>query len=136
MKYNIDDIFNQSKYDAYAANFDGDGYEARIMYGVKIIRDLETAEIVMLNTNIGGDYYSTLTDNEVALFTENGWRYGVYVISLSAYRTKLDLIENKIRDELDSGGSNPKINDLKTNRDMILKKYSEVSVKLNKLNNK
>lgn len=136
MRYNIDDIFNQSKYDAYAANFDGEGYEARIMYGVKIIRDLETADTVMLNTNIGGDYYSKLTDKEVALFTENGWRYGVYVISLSSYRKKLDLIEDKIRDELDSGGSNPKINNLKTNRDMILKKYSEVSVKLNKLNNK
>ena len=136
MRYNIDDIFNQSKQDAYAANFDGEGYEARLMYGVKIIRDLETADTVMLNTNIGGDYYSKLTDKEVALFTENGWRYGVYVISLSSYRKKLDLIEDKIRDELDSGGSNPKINNLKTNRDMILKKYSEVSVKLNKLNNK
>tara|TARA_R110001632_G_scaffold50941_1_gene126890 strand:- start:21821 stop:22231 length:411 start_codon:yes stop_codon:yes gene_type:complete len=136
MRYNMNDIFNQSKQDAYAANFDGEGYEARLMYGVKIISDLETAEVIILNTNIGGNYYSKLTDSDVALFTENGWRYGVYVISLSSYKKKLDLIEDKIRDELDLGGSNSKINGLKINRDIVLKKYSEVSVKLNKLNNK
>jgi len=51
--YSLEDIWNQATSDDYAVNLDGDGYESRLVYGVKIIRDNETESIQILNTMRG-----------------------------------------------------------------------------------
>ena len=54
MKYNLDDIYNQSLEDTYAIQLDGDGYESRMVYGTKIIKDKLDGSIQILNTARGG----------------------------------------------------------------------------------
>ena len=44
MKYNLEDIFNQAKEDDYAISLDGDGYESRMVYGAKIVKDTQTGD--------------------------------------------------------------------------------------------
>ena len=65
MRYSLDDIWNQPINDSYSANLDGFGYKSRIVYGVKIIRDDETGDVIIYNTSKGGDYYQELNEDEL-----------------------------------------------------------------------
>jgi len=134
MKYNLEDIFNQAKEDDYAISLDGDGYESRMVYGSKIVKDTQTGTIQLLNTMKGGDYYVRVNATELESFQEKGWRYGVFVLSLSNYRSKLDVIEQRIKEYINDKKSEKQIGILKSSRERILSKYSEINSKLNQLN--
>ncbi len=134
MKYNLEDIFAQATEDDYAISLDGDGYESRMVYGTKIIKDQETGIIQILNTMKGGDYYTPISKDELESFIEKGWRYGVFVLSLSNYRSKLDVIEQRIKQYINDKKSEKQIGILKSSRERILSKYSEINSKLNQLN--
>ena len=129
--YTIDEVFEQALKDGYTANLNGDGYESRSIYGIKIIRDIETREITLLNTMKGGDYYMPITKDEVNIFLEKGWRIGVYVVTLSNYRIKLEQVEKKIRDEVNGKSSDKVIQELKDKRTSLLNSYTELNNKLN-----
>lgn len=134
MKYSLKDIYAQALEDGYALALDGDGYDSRMVYGTKIIKDHLNGEIQILNTARGGDYYSHLTPEQLNNFLEKGWRYGVFVLSLSNYRSKLDIIEQRIKQFINDKKSEKQILQLKASRERILAKYSEINFKLNQLN--
>jgi len=113
---------------------DGDGYESRMVYGAKIVKDTQTGTIQLLNTMKGGDYYVRVNATELESFQEKGWRYGVFVLSLSNYRSKLDVIEQRIKEYINDKKSEKQIGILKSSRERILSKYSEINSKLNQLN--
>ena len=125
MHYDLEEIFNQASKDPTASPLHGIGYQAYLLYGIKINRDNESGEIEMLDTSRAGDFYSP----------EKGWRYGIYVISLSNYRVKLDRIEKQIKKYVNSHPSRPskQLDGYQTHRTNILQKYSEITNKLNKL---
>jgi len=129
--YTLQEIWEQAKKDTFASNLDGAGYQARIVYGCRIVRDDATGEIQIYNTGKGGDYYKRIED--INIFLEKGWRQGCYEVSLDNYRDRLDRIEKMIRNEV-NGKRNPKqIQSYKTQRESVLNKYAELMVKLNKI---
>jgi len=128
------DVYQQAVDDSFAVNLKGRGYNSFSLYGVKIVMDYETKEVALYNMNSGGLYYDKLSEDETNNFLENGWRYGVYVISLSNYRTKLDRLELKIRDEVNNRNRVKEVQAMRDLRDIILRKYSEITNKLNQLN--
>lgn len=134
MMYKLEDIFNQSLKDTYAILLDGEGYIARMVYGAKIIKDNDSGSIKILNTMKGGDYYKKLTPSELEVFFKEGWRCGAYALSLSNYRSKLDLIEQRIKEYITNKKSSKQIGILKSIREETLKKYSKINSKLNQLN--
>ena len=106
-------------------------YEAYIPYSIKIVKDNITEAVQIYNTAANGDHYKIIDSDDLEVFLNKGWRYGVYVISLSNYRLKLDRIEHKIREEI-SGKSNIRyIKILKLQREDVLKRFSKVNQKLN-----
>ena len=114
------EVFEEATNDGYALKMDGHGYQSRMVYGVKIIKDNETNRVDFLNTMLGGDHYKKLTSEQLQNFIDYGWRYGVYVLSLSNYRLKLDKIELSIKKEM-NGKRNPKqIQSLKQARENVL----------------
>ena len=126
---------NQALEDTYAMVLDSDEYSSRMVYGCKISRDNESGNIEILNTARGGDWYLPLTDQELQHFLEKGWRIGVYELSLSNYRIKLDKVERSIKKEM-NGRKNPKqIQSLKMSRQNILERYSKIKSKLNLISN-
>ena len=133
MKYSLEDIWVQALEDTYAISLDGKGYQSRMVYGLKIVKDDETNKIELINATRGGDYYREINAEELEIFLEKGWRYGVYVLSLSNYRLKLDLIEQKIHKEMNSRKSKKQIEILKGSRKRVMNKYSEINYKLNQL---
>jgi len=135
MKYSLEDIMIQALADEYSANLNGSNYDARLLYGCKIHQDHETKQIEILNTSLGGEWYSNITEPQLNIFLEKGWRIGVYELSLSNYRLKLDKIEASIKKEM-NGRRNPKqIQSLKSARSNILNKYSKIKFKLNSESN-
>jgi len=132
--YTLIDVWNQAKDDCFTANLDGEGYEARILYGCKISKDKETNMVQLQNTSRGGEWYIQLEPEEIEIFLNMGWRIGIYMLSLSNYRLKLDRIERLIKMEV-NGRKNPKqIQSLKSSRQRILERYSKIKNELNKLN--
>jgi len=132
--YTLIDVWNQAKDDCFTANLDGEGYEARILYGCKISKDKETNMVQLQNTSRGGEWYIQLEPEEREIFLNMGWRIGIYMLSLSNYRLKLDRIEMLIKMEV-NGRKNPKqIQSLKSSRQRILEKYSKIKNQLNQLN--
>tara|TARA_R100001086_G_C11718023_1_gene226118 strand:- start:11 stop:382 length:372 start_codon:yes stop_codon:yes gene_type:complete len=121
----------EAKHDEYASGLDGNSYEARMVFGIKIVYDHDTDSVTIWNTAIGGDFYKEVTNLEP--FFEQGWRYGVYQTALSNYRFKLDKVEEKMRSEV-NGKRNPKqIKALKNARVRLLGKYNHISEKLNQI---
>jgi hypothetical protein len=131
MRYTLEDILEQAQEDSYTASLDGDGMEANILYGIRIEKIKHTGEINIHNTTKGGDFYSLVPKEELEDFFERGWRYGVFNLALSNYRSKLDIIESKIRDEVNSRKNAKHIQSLKANRERIMQRFAKVSQKLN-----
>ncbi len=133
--YSLEEVFNQSNKDRYAARLNGVGYISNTLYGVKIIRDNITLDVEILHAQFSEGYYAELTEDQVKIFLDNGWRYGVFVVALSNYCLKLDSIENKIKDAMSRRGSKKLVQMLKDRREEVLKKYTEINNKLNKIKN-
>lgn len=127
--HKLEYIFNQAKSDNKSAKIIENGYQSVSLLDVKIIKDDYTHEVDLLNTS--KRYYQRITDVELNSFKEKGWRYGVYVITLSNYRSKLNKVEKSIRDEINGKGSEKTIKQLKERRESFLLEYNKLKNKLN-----
>jgi hypothetical protein len=135
MRYSLEDIFQQSVIDPYASPLNGRGYKSMNVYGIKSVKDNETGDVEIFNTTRSGNYYVEISESDYEVFLTHGWRYGVYELSLSNYRSKLDWIEHKIKKEVNKQGrvNDRQVQSLKQERQSVLEKYSEITNKLNKL---
>ena len=77
MRYDLQDIWRQALDDDFATDINGQGYESRLVYGVKIIRDNVTKEVQILKAMTGSEYYPKLSKDEIEVFLDKGWRYGI-----------------------------------------------------------
>ena len=136
MCYTLKEIFKQAKADEFSAVLDGEEFEARILSGIRIEQNINTADTIIHNTTIGGDFYKEITDDEYEVFYQKGWRYAVFVLSLSNYRRKLKMIDQKIKREVNTRKNAKHIMNLKAARERIMNSYSKINKKLNLITNK
>ena len=98
MPFNRDEVFEQAMNDGFASVVSTPDYEAKMLYGIKITRPCRINEsAVIYNTQKGGDHYEEISSADYNLFAYGGWRYGVYVLSLSNCRTKIDKLNEAIK---------------------------------------
>lgn len=135
MRYSLKDIFIQASDDPSSSPLHGNGYESYLLYGIKIVKDNATQQIQLLNTAKSGDFYHSINQEDINLFHDGGWRYGIYVISLSNYRAKLDRIEQQIKKYVNEKptSSQKQLDYYQSSRQNILEKYTEMTTKLNQL---
>lgn len=133
MRYDLQDIWCQALDDDFATDINGQGYESRLVYGVKIIRDNVSKEVQILKAMTGSEYYPKLSKDEIEVFLDKGWRYGIYSLSLASYRTKLENIKEAIKSEVNGRNRIKRLYLYKESRDGILKKYNNINNKLNQL---
>jgi len=127
--YKLKEIFKQADTDEVSINIDGVGYDARIRQGIKITK--EGDDVHIFNTT-KGVFYEEITHQQYQTFLEYGWVIGVYRLSLINYKRKLGLIENKIRNEVNSRKNDKHIKALKKTRTRILKDYRRITKQINK----
>jgi len=130
MKYNLIEIFSQAENDNYSVKIDGNGYKSIVLYGVKIIKDNKTDEVVIIDTRNKLYYYQMVCKEDEEVFLRNGWRIGVYNLTTKKYKDKLDLIEKKIQELINERQPKKIINQLKIEREIILNKYTEINNKI------
>ena len=95
MCYTLKEIFNQAKSDEFSAVLDGEEFEARLLSGIRIEQNKTSLDTIIHNTTLGGDFYKEITTEEYEIFYQKGWRSGVFVLCLSNYRRKLEMIEDR-----------------------------------------
>ena len=133
--YSLEEVFEQAVNDDNSAPLNYPHYKAQLSWGVKIVKDNRTKEINIFNTTRGGDYYMELDEEEYKNFSDNGWIKGIYILSLSNFRRKLNILEGKIHAEVNKNGSLKTIATYKNSRERIMQRYTKVSNKLKELNN-
>ena len=104
-------------------------------HGIKIIRTHEDKSIQIFNTARGGDYYKELEEDEYNFFFEFGWVVGVCKMALIKYKERLDVIETKMKDEINGRNNSKYISFLKDTRKNTLTKYYKITQKLNQHEN-
>jgi len=126
------EIFNQASRDHSAVRMDGGGYEGFISYGIKITKDNHN-KVTILNTN-KGEYYEEISDDEYDIFIKRGWLCGIYTLSLSSYKVKLDEIQHRISIEVNGKKRKKFLLALKDERQLFTSKYFKVNQLLIKSN--
>ena len=127
----LHNIFEEAMDYCNTANLDGIDYKARLSYGIKIVKYDDDDSIVIYNTAKGGDYYQELTEEQYDMFFKEGWKVGVLKMALERYTSKLTLIEQKIKEEINGRNNANYLNFLKETRTQTLNNYYNVTQKLN-----
>ena len=128
--YKLIEVYRQAETDEVSIKTDGPGYEGRVRQGIKITKENNMVNI--FNTT-KGVFYQEITSEEYETFLEYGWVIGIHKMSLRNKKRKLNLIENKMRSEVNSRKNDKHIKSLKKYRKEILKEYIRITKKLNLL---
>jgi|TARA_R110000744_G_C19341190_1_gene559453 hypothetical protein len=131
--YNLQDIFNQALQDD-TLYMERNNNVSMINLGVKIQKFPSKTEI--LNCSKNGDYFQELSEEEYITFFLHGWIAGCLMIAINNCVSKLDMIKNKMKEEVNTRKNDKYIKNLKTKREFVMKKYTYHNQKLIKLNNK
>ena len=127
--FSLEDIFKQAFADNKSVRMIENGYQSASLLDVKVVKDDYTHKIDLLNTS--RRYYKPITESELFHFKDNGWRKGVYVVTLSNYSSKLDEVERSIRDEVNGKSNEKSIKQLKATRESLMSDYNKLNNKLN-----
>ncbi len=98
--YSLEEIYDQSLEDNVAMKVTMSNGIGVINNGVKLQKFGSKTEI--LNCGRSGDYFQECNEEEYNFFYDYGWKEGGLRLSLHNYKRKLDLIEYKIRNEVNS----------------------------------
>ncbi len=128
--HNLDQIFKEASNDFSTCNLSAENYYAFMLLGVKITKD-EEGLIKIYDPTKKGEYYRECSDQDYLLYTNNGWKRGVYLVTLQKYKEKLENIKKQMAIELNTTKSMKRIKLFKQSREQITKKYYLITQKLN-----
>ena len=129
--YSLDQLYNQAL-EKDPLILEKELGTSLVSYGFKLQKFESKTEI--LNCSRNGDYFQELNDNEYKLFQEYVWEKGCIVMNINNCLHKLQLIEDKMRLEVNTRKNDKFIKNLKTKREYILQRYSYYTKKLIKYN--
>jgi len=117
----MEQVFKQASQDGLSTRLTTPTSEAYIYKGVKIIKDEDGVRV--LNTKFNGDYYHEVTSEEYAIFEKNGWRVGCYIVATSNNRKALNMISEKIQEEIKTMKNLKRYNMLVKYRDTVIHRF-------------
>ena len=126
--YSLFNLFDQAKQAHKSIHMKTEKVESVINNGAKIQKFPDRIEI--LNMGKGGDYFSECNEKEYNFFTKNGWSAGTEYLLISNYEFKLQLIQDRIKEEINTRKNDKHIQNLKNRREKILNKYTKRKRKL------
>ncbi len=131
--FSLEDIYNQAKQSNPIVIYKRYG-ESYISNGIKLQKFLSKTEI--LNCSKNGDYFQELTPEEYDIFFINGWEKSCLIMGKQNSIRKLKMIEQKMKEEVNSRKNDKFIKNLKTKREFVMNKYSYYTKKLTNYINK
>jgi hypothetical protein len=118
-------IFDEAYNDGLSVKVTTPNSISLIYRGVKV--ENIDGSIRILNMHKGGDFYKEVTKDQYKVFFEKGFRRGVYDICLENYKSALDMLSIKIRNEVSSRNNVKHYEALKEYRNTIMNKINEVN---------
>ncbi len=129
--YNLGELFYQAEKDYHSKPLHDKVVNSYMCYGFKIIKELNSNQVSIVDMTKGGDYYQEINIDEYSYFKTLGWKRAIYVLYLSNCRTKLSRLETRIQNALVNNVSIKTIRKLKASREQILRNFNKVKIKLN-----
>ena len=117
----MEQVFKQASRDGLSTRLTTPVSESYIYKGVKIIKDEDGVRI--LNTKFNGDYYQEVTNEEYAIFEKNGWRVGCYLVATRNNRKALNIISEKIQEEIKTMKNLKRYNMLVRYREIVINRF-------------
>ena len=133
MRYTLKDIVNQAQKDSTAVISTLPKGLSVMGNGVKL--QSFASKIEILNCSKGGHYYQEIEEDEYEYFLENGGKKGKIQVAINNCKHKLELIERRMKVEMNTRKNDKHIQNLKTRRANLIKKYADHNVKLNQITN-
>ena len=130
--YNLKDVWLQAESDPMAVKQKYGNHETITGVGVKL--QMFSDRIEIFNLSKGGNYYKECDEAEYECFYSYGWKEGKIRLAIMNCLFKLNLIEQKIKTEVNTRKNDKHIQNLKNRRESILNKYTKHKQKLNQLN--
>ena len=130
----LTEIFNEAMLDPRAIITRLHHGESIINKGCKIQKFNDRIEI--LNMGKGGDYFSVCTKDEYEFFYIHGWKVGVIQLAISNCEHKLNIIQERIKKEVNTRKNDKHIQNLKNRREAIMVKFTNYKRKLNQVKSK
>jgi len=131
--FSLEDIYNQALLDDPIILNKEIG-QSIISGGIKMQKFSDKTEI--LNCSKNGDYFQELTPEEYSIFYKNGWEKSCLIMGKINNIRKLKMIEQKMKEEVNSRKNDKFIKNLKTKREFVMNRYSYYTKKLTKYINK
>ena len=129
--YNLGELFFQAEDDYHSKPLHDKVVNSYMCHGFKIIKELNSNQVSIVDMTKGGDYYQEINIDEYSYFKTLGWKRAIYVLYLSNCRTKLSRLETRIQNALVNNVSVKTIRKLKASREQILRNFNKVKIKLN-----
>jgi hypothetical protein len=126
-KEELNKLFEEAKACDQSVNLSTKRYECYIYKGVQIVKDDTSIKIYSPK---GMDFYDEVSTDFYLLFMD-GWKIGVYRLTLKKYELSLLRIEKKIADEMNNKVSLKVIEQLRSRRLNIMNKFYSIRTKLN-----
>lgn len=124
-KYNLEEIWHQAKNDNKSIEIEYVTYTSYIFKGIKIVK--EGKNISIYNTKKMGLSYDLISEEHYYVFLQFGFRAGVYHVLKSTYLDMIDVINHKIKKEINNQNNRKQYKKLKTLREELINKYSKIS---------
>lgn len=121
--FTLSQLWMQADEDSLSVPLDTRLYEARLMFGCKIIRDRLSGQIEIYNTAKGGDYYVKLKEEEVDVFKTYGLQQGVYWLMMTNILKRIEGVNQKIRVEVNNKNNFRRIQTLKNGRERLIRNF-------------
>ncbi len=129
--YSLETIFQQAIDKPYAVVTDMPMGVNVIYLGIKIQKFEDRIEILDLNR--GGNYYKVIEPVHYSIFSAYGWEIGCLKMAVLNCVYKLNIIEDRIKTEVNTRKNDKHIQNLKGKREKLIKKHYKYNNKLNQI---
>ncbi len=127
MKYSLNQVWEQAKSFKKSACLDFRREEAYIYKGIKITKNNDNINIY--STNNAQFQYHEMKEDQYDLFMELGFVDATHEIVKSIYQNKINKINDKIKNEINTRNNKKHYDSLKFKRDNLINKYSNITKK-------
>jgi len=124
-KYTIEDIWHQAENDSMSVNTTYEGTTSYLFKGIKI--ETKGDVISIYNTKLIGINYNLILENQLYHFLMHGFRPGVVNVLKETYLNKINILNDKIKVEMNNRNNLKHYQSLKSRREELINKYSKIS---------
>ena len=124
MSYSIQEIWKEATELNKACNMSYHSEEAYMYRGIKITK-VEN-DIKIFTTSNARYAYHEMNDSQYLMFHELGFKEGVHAVVKKQYEGKIDLINKKIKTEINTRNNKKQYDSLKLKRETLINKFSNL----------